>query len=222
MSFLRIEGLLSGDTLAEAEAILAKGKFLPSAATPVTPGRNNLHLDRASAPDIAKLDGILVNALASHPAVRAFAQPNRVAPPRYVRYEEGMSYGPHTDPALMGESGSVRADVTLNLFLSDPSSYEGGELVVQVPGNPAAFKLPKGDAVLYPTSLVHAVRPVSKGVRIVAATWIQSLVRSPERRAILRDLTVLHGRLLSKAETKGEADLAHQAHGNLIRMWAEF
>ncbi|MEO1232488.1 MAG: Fe2+-dependent dioxygenase, partial [Myxococcota bacterium] len=134
---------------------------------------------------------IVEGALDKHAGFQAAAWPGKLARLSFSRYAPGMAYGPHVDdPFIHG----LRTDLSFTLFLSDPESYEGGELVVQRHDGDEAVKLPSGSLYLYPSHSLHYVAPVAKGVRLAAVGWIQSRVRSQEHRAILFDLhQVLEG-----------------------------
>ena len=111
------------------------------------------------------------------------ALPLRAAAPLYARYVPGMAYGEHLDDPIMGGEGPpYRSDVAVTVFLSGPGDYDGGELVVRLPFGEQRVKLAAGDAVLYPAGSLHHVSPVTRGERLVAVTWVQSVVRDPALR----------------------------------------
>ena len=103
----------------------------------------------------------------------------------FSRYDPGMEYGDHIDNAIMGE---IRTDLSVTLFLSRPDTYDGGELVIQLPLGNQEIKLDAGEAIVYPSNSVHHVAPVTRGARLAAVTWVQSRVRDQEVRSILYDL----------------------------------
>ena len=151
--------------------------------------------------------------------------PLKVLPPRFNRYEGGGTYGNHIDNAIFtipGTAIKVRSDVSTTVFFSDPADYDGGELVVHgAPGEAAQrIKLPAGDAILYPGTSVHEVTPVTRGERLASFLWIESMVRSPEQRALLFDLDMT---LLALRQRDGESAEATRLTGTyhrLLRMWA--
>lgn len=147
--------------------------------------------------------------------------PQVVRSPLLSRYEVGMSYGNHIDNALMGETERMRSDVSLTLFLSSPESYGGGELVIETTQGTQGFKLAAGAMVLYPSSTLHRVEPVTDGVRLVAVTWVQSLVRTESDREILFDLDTARRSIFDKYGKTTEFDLLSKSHANLLRKWAE-
>jgi PKHD-type hydroxylase len=120
-----------------------------------------------------------MQALGKHPLFNAAALPMRLRAPIFSRYRPGMSYGLHVDDALMGGANPVRTDLALTLFLSDPADYDGGELVIESGGLAQGWKLPAGDAILYPANTLHRVAEVTRGERHAAILWVQSHVRGP-------------------------------------------
>lgn len=162
--------------------------------------------------------------LAGDEVVRAAALPRQWSPLLFSRYEVGMDYGTHVDDAIMGlgsGAGEMRSDLSFTLFLSSPDDYEGGELVMDTAGQEASYKLPAGALVLYPSTTLHRVAPVTGGERLAAVGWIQSAVRDPAAREILFDLDRAR-RQLFESEGKSPAfDLVAKSYANLLRRWAE-
>jgi PKHD-type hydroxylase len=165
---------------------------------------------------------ILMASLGHNETFRFGVLPHRVADPIFARYEPGMTYGDHVDDPIMGSSGPrFRTDVSMTVFLNAPETYDGGELVVRTSFGDQRVKLPAGHAVVYPSSSLHQVAPVTRGERLVALTWVQSYVRDPARRELLYELNLARERLLKDApgtETTGYVD---RSYANLLRMWAE-
>lgn len=163
-------------------------------------------------------------ALADHDVIRAAALPRQWGPLLFSRYESGMDYGSHVDDAIMGlgpGAGEMRSDLSFTLFLSSPDDYDGGELVMDTAGQEASYKLPAGALVLYPSTTLHRVAPVTGGERLAAVGWIQSAVRDPAAREILFDLDRAR-RQLFESEGKSPAfDLVAKSYANLLRRWAE-
>ena len=138
------------------------------------------------------------------------------------RYEAGMSYGQHVDNAVMGTGQSrYRSDISLTVFLCDPGTYEGGELTLCDLEEERSFKLELGSAVIYPSNKLHRVEPVTKGVRLVAVAWVQSLIRDTHKREILFDLDTVRRSLFKKQGKTIELDLISKSHSNLLRQWSE-
>lgn len=220
--YLKVEKLLGEDQLASIDALLAKATFVAGRATagPVA-GRvkNNFQMDREKTPGARQIERIVGGALMRHPVVRAAALPARLAPVLVNKHGTGMSYGPHADNPIMGETPFVRTDVSVTVFLSDPKSYDGGELAVRTEVGDALFKLPRGDALLYPSGALHAVREVKSGERVCAVTWIQSLVADAAQRRLLFDLDRVTVQMNKKDPEAEEARLLLRIYGNLVRMW---
>ena len=149
------------------------------------------------------------------------ARPHAIAPLMFSRSAPGMGYGRHVDDAVMGGKPRLRSDLSLTLFLSAPSEYEGGELVVESSAGEQAFKPDAGSMVLYPSSSLHRVEAVRAGTRLVAVTWIQSLVRDPAQRELLFTLDSARRALFEREGKSHEFDQLSLCHANLMRMWAE-
>ena len=137
------------------------------------------------------------------------------------RYKPGMEYGPHVDNAMMGGEVQNRSDIACTIFLSEPTDYDGGELVIHSTFGPQEVKLPAGWAVVYPASSLHQVMPLTSGERICAITWVESLIRDPARRELLYELDKVRRRMGAALPDSPETDLVNKCHSNLIRMWAE-
>ena len=134
------------------------------------------------------------------------------------RYDVGMSYGSHIDHALMGW---VRTDLAFTLFLSDPASYEGGELVMETTMGNVNYKLPIGSAIVYPANTLHRVLPVKQGQRLAVIGWVQSMVRDPAKREILWDLDQATKTVFEQQGKSPAFDALIKSLANLLRMWAE-
>jgi PKHD-type hydroxylase len=133
-----------------------------------------------------------------------------------------MTYGDHLDDPIMGTDGVMyRSDVAVTVFLNAPEEYDGGELVIRTSAGEQAVKLPAGDAVLYPAGSIHHVNPVTRGERLVAVTWVQSLVRDAARRELLYGLNAAREKLLQSAPEAEETAQVNAAYLNLIRMWSD-
>jgi PKHD-type hydroxylase len=186
--------------------------------------KSNLQLPEGS--DAARSAGQLVReALTRNGLFMSAALPHTVYPPLFNRYGPGQKFGDHVDNAMRFHRGSgvrIRTDLSATLFLADPDSYDGGDLVVEDTFGVHEVKLPAGDLVLYPSSSLHRVEPVTRGERIASFFWIQSLVREDARRTLLFDMDLSIQRL---AQAAGQDDPAIVSltgtYHNLLRMWAE-
>lgn len=175
----------------------------------------------ADADIIAELNHVVVGNLVRHPEYRRAALPHRIAVPFYARYKEGMRYGEHVDDPIMGEGDRYRSDIAITVFLNSPDEYQGGELVVQTPCGAKKIKYPAGDAALYAASTRHEVTLVTGGERWVAVTWVQSLVRSNERRDLLYQLGKTRERMLRQDPASVDTRRIDHVYVNLVRMWGE-
>lgn len=208
-----IRKLLSPELLAHINGRLAKGNWvdgLLTAGPAAARVKRNLQLE--AGPEAQELSELVKKALLANDKFPPLALPRRLTPILFSRYENGMEYGPHTDDAVRSRDG-IRTDLAATLFLSEPESYDGGELIV----NNSAVKPGAGDLVLYPATTVHRVAPVTRGVRIAAVLWIQSLVRSQEQRDVLLSL---HGAIARLADHPVAVSV-EAVQQNLLRMWAE-
>lgn len=162
-------------------------------------------------------------ALARYPDVRTFAQPRQMARATVVRYEPGMNYGWHVDEALFPSTPPMRSDLSCTVFLNAPDDYDGGELMIELGAQTLSYKLEAGSAILYPSTTIHRVAPVTRGVRIAAITWLQSWVADAARRELLVQLQEAQAIV---AATQAPPDPRLQAllgslQTNLFRMWAD-
>jgi len=170
-----------------------------------------------------QLGQLVLAALAASPLYHAATLPLRTLPPRFNRYEDGGQYGFHVDGAVMALSAdaSLRSDVSCTLFLSDPDDYDGGELIVSDTYGEHEVKLAAGDLIVYPSSSLHRVAPVTRGRRLASFFWVQSLVRDDGRRRLLFELdTSIQTLTRSGADASALLQLTGIYH-NLLRQWAE-
>lgn len=220
--FLHIPGLLKPDELAQVDRLMAGGDLVDGKLTATGPAREakqNRQLDPDGEP-AAQIRAILDGAVGSSPLFNIAAQPCRTFPFHVSRYGPGDHYGWHVDSPLMG-TPPLRTDLAMTVFLSDPATYHGGELVIQGDNGPLAFKPGRGDAVLYPCQYLHCVNAVQSGTRLAAVTWIQSNIKNAEQRQLLFQLNQVHGLLAQRSPGAPETQALLQVHSNLFRMWGE-
>ena len=173
-----------------------------------------------------QLGTVILDALSRNATFFAGALPRRIFPPLFNRYESGESFGLHVDNAVRYDRSSepsqpLRTDLSATLFLSAPEEYDDGELVIEDTFGAHAVKLPAGDLVLYPGSSLHEVRPVTRGARIAAFFWIQSLVRSDAQRRVLFDLDVSIQALTRRVPDAPELVRLTGVYHNLLREWSD-
>ncbi|WP_337842017.1 Fe2+-dependent dioxygenase [Rheinheimera sp.] len=171
-----------------------------------------------------ELGAIILQALYQHPLFMAAAIPLRSVPPLFNSYQGGEHYGLHVDGAIRsvpGSSLSLRTDLSSTLFLSEPDEYEGGELQIQDTFGLHEVKLPAGDLILYPSSSLHQVVPVTQGERVCSFFWTQSMVRSAEQRQMLFELDQAVQALRQQYGESAQTVALTSHYHNLVRMWAE-
>ena len=191
--FLEHPELLTAAEVAHLVALSQRLKFVEGRlSNPANVTKNNTQAD-LSDPGFAESSKIVLGALERSRPFRDFAMPKKIAPPLLARYEPGMKYGAHADVASMtvpvaGGVMTLRSDVSCTVFLSDPRSYEGGELVLHIGTKPVAIKGMPGEAFIYPSTLLHEVRPVKSGIRLVSITFIESMIRREDQRTAIYEL----------------------------------
>ncbi|HVU02848.1 MAG TPA: Fe2+-dependent dioxygenase [Polyangiaceae bacterium] len=179
-----------------------------------------LQLPRGSAIGESGGDAIQ-RALLASPEFVAAVEPLRVVRPQLMRYDAGMGYGPHHDAPIFPEWPRVRADVAVTVFLNDPDEYSGGDLVVDTPEGRVSCRGPAGSALVYSAGQRHSVERVTRGSRFVAVTWVQSLLRSAEQRALLHRLGRTTARIEQNGGTPEDVEALREIHAALLRGWAE-
>jgi PKHD-type hydroxylase len=223
--FLEQPDFLNPSEVAQLTQLAAGIKFIDGrVSNPHNTTKVNMQADVTDGGH-AEASTLLLAAFARSRAFQDFAMPRKIAPPLLSRYEPGMKYGPHADVAFMSaahEGGVMhfRSDLSCTIFLGDPRSYEGGELMLHIGTRPVAIKGRPGEAFVYPSTLLHEVRPVTAGQRLVAITFIESLVPDETDRNTLfelKDVLSLEG-LKMDWVSRVRMDVALQ---NLTRRWAK-
>lgn len=217
-----LEGVLASEDVTRVQRVLEKAPWRDGAST-AGPAARKVKRNRQAAgddPDVAALGDFALDALRRHPLFDLAARPRRISRPLFSRYEGGETYGDHTDDALMGDP-PLRSDIAFTIFLSDPTSYEGGALVVTTPLGEQAIKLAAGDAVVYPAGTIHHVAPVTSGARLACVGWVQSVVRDAAQREMLFDLSRARSQCASANVARETMLLLDRTQSNLLRMWAE-
>ncbi|MEW7998131.1 MAG: Fe2+-dependent dioxygenase [Candidatus Thiodiazotropha endolucinida] len=221
---VQIDDLLQQAQLDKIDQILAQAEFVDGKLTAGKAAqrvKNNQEL-KGEPRQMELLIRILTSAMANNETFRSAVLPYRMADPIFARYQPGMTYGDHVDDPLMGLSGQrFRSDVSMTIFLREPETYEGGELVVRTTFGEKRVKLPAGSAVIYPSSSLHHVAEVTRGERLVALAWIQSYVRDPAKRELLYELDQAREHLLVTAPDTESTGLVDKSYANLLRMWGD-
>ena len=218
--FNTIENVLNAAEIEELRAIAARATFIDGrASAPGASVKNNLVMgDRALFDRSAQL---VADALYRSEDFRVFALPKAMMPPVLTRYGTGMYYGTHTDAAFMSYPGRLlRSDLSCTVFLSDPDSYEGGELVARFGNAELRLRAPAGAAILYPSTTLHRVEEVTRGERLVALTFIQSQVADSENRETLYELGEIAAITAEKMDVDTYTRLLH-VQQNLLRKWGD-
>jgi PKHD-type hydroxylase len=221
--FLHVQQIIAEQDLAEITALIDTANFSDGKATASHAAqlvKNNQQLSETSNSALAHIRRMVDAAVQKNVLFNIATLPQSIHPYIISKYAVGESYGWHVDSPVMG-TPLIRTDLAMTIFLSDPTTYEGGELVIQTPAGNLAFKPAAGDAILYPCQYVHCVQEVKSGTRVAAVTWIQSNVASMEKRQILFDLNQVHSLMYQRNPNAPETNLLLQTHSNLFRMWAE-
>lgn len=224
---LKMAQVLAPEALAEAQALLAGAEWedgARSAGTQAVQVKRNQQLPPQGA-TARRLQALVLQALERHPVFFSAALPKKLFPPMFNRYAgESNTYGAHVDNAIRYPAGSaerVRTDLSATLFLADPAGYDGGELVVEDTFGEQRVKLAAGDLVLYPGTSVHRVEPVTRGARLAAFFWIESMVRSTEQRRLLWELDQALAALRTRHGDDADTVRLAGTYHNLLRMWAD-
>jgi len=224
---IQLAEVLTTEEVRQAHQLLASAAWVdgrPGAGNQAIQVKNNEQLPHSDATAQVVREMVL-RGLDRHALFLTAALPKRIFPPRLNRYcGDSNFYGNHVDGAVRfaPETGQrVRTDLSCTVFLSDPGDYDGGELVIEDSNARQAFKLPAGHAILYPSTHVHQVTPVTRGERLACFFWVESMVRSAEQRRLLFELDMALMRLREKHGDDAETVSLTGSYHNLLRMWAD-
>jgi PKHD-type hydroxylase len=219
----RIPDVLAPEEVEQITAALTQAEFVDGKLTAGWHAKLVKHNQqlKPGTPGIQDLKELVKAALHRNALFQTAVRPRTVHSILFSRYSVGMSYGRHTDNALMGDTAFWRSDVSFTLFLSPPAAYTGGELVIESADDERDYKLKAGAMIVYPSTTLHRVEPVTQGTRLVAIGWVQSLVRDANEREILFDLDTARRALFAKDGKTPEFDLVSKSIANLLRKWAE-
>jgi PKHD-type hydroxylase len=220
---LQIENFLQAEAVAMLLDLVEQGRFEDGRATAgadLQSVKSNEQL-RVTEREGRVIQKVLLPAMERNQAFQSFTWPRRLHVPRLSRYRVGMEYGAHIDNPIMGGADPIRTDLSMTLFLSDPTTYDGGELILETAFGEQSVKMPAGGAVVYSTAFLHRGAPVSRGERIALVTWIQSLVKSADQRQILSDIAIARENLKRTGGDPAALTQLLKIQTNLLKMWSE-
>jgi PKHD-type hydroxylase len=223
---LPIPDVLTAEQVLRARQLLDQAEWVDGRVTAghqSARSKDNTQLPEGS-PAALALGAIILSALEKNALFISAALPARVFPPLFNRYEGGQAFGTHVDNAIRQVSGTshrIRTDLSATLFFASPEEYDGGELVVEDTFGTHSVKLPAGHLILYPSTSLHHVRPVTRGVRLASFFWIQSMVRDDGERTLLFDLDVGIQRLNREDASHPSTVQLTGVYHNLLRRWAD-
>lgn len=226
---LRIPSVLSPEQVAQARQLLESALW--------EDGRNTAGHQAAKVKDNMQVPGnhpaaievgnLILRSLSANPLFQSAALPLHILPPMFNRYSGGQTYGTHVDASVrtLPDGRRIRTDLSCTLFFIDPEEYDGGELVIEDTYGAKSVKFDAGDMVLYPSTSLHRVEPVTRGTRLCSFFWLQSMIRSDEQRSLLFDMDITIQRLTAgipdhSLVTEATTQLTGVYH-NLLRQWAE-
>lgn len=223
---LHIPQVLDAQTLAQCQQRLQQAGWADGR---ITAGTQSAQVKRnqqlpASDPTAIAIGQIILEALKHNALFFSAALPKQILPPLFNRYQSGMDFGSHVDNAVRHNpiSGEyIRTDLSCTLFLAEPDSYEGGELVIEDTYGTHAVKLPAGDMILYPSSSLHHVTPVTQGERVASFFWLQSMIKDTEKRRLLFEMDITIQQLRHKQGDTAELITLTGIYHNLLRTWVE-
>lgn len=218
--FIEIENLLTPQELARLDQIFASAQFVDGrVSNPHNQTKYNLQIDTTT--DLYREStNILAQCLLRSEEVRNFAFIHRLAPPLMVRYRPDMKYGKHPDNAFLPmQPTPLRSDISCTIFVADPSTYDGGELTIHLGSKPISIKGKRGSAVLYPSTTIHEVQPVTRGERLVAITFMESQICDEKKRDLLYTLNEVAALEGLKMDWENRVRLEHVRH-SLHCMWS--
>ncbi len=218
--FLKIKSLLNAQEIARLAVLSRELRFVDGrVSNPANVTKSNLQAD-AGDPKYAESVQIVHSAFVRSREFMDFAMPKRLAPPLLSRYEPGMKYGAHADAAILHIGNErLRSDLSCTVFIGEPATYDGGELVIVAGNQSFPFKEAAGDALVYPSTTLHEVMPVRSGQRLVSITFVESLIADSHRRMQvyeLNEIAALEGNTM-RWESRVRLDVVRQ---NLLRMWS--
>ncbi|WP_339674084.1 Fe2+-dependent dioxygenase [uncultured Zhongshania sp.] len=223
---VKIPAVLSKAEVAHCRRVMEAAEWVDGKVTAgyqSAKNKNNIQLAENS--DAAnQLGDIILAALAQNNLFMSAALPLKIFPPLFNCYQGGHSFGVHVDNAIRQVKGTavkVRTDISMTLFFSEPEEYDGGELVIEDTYGTQSIKLAAGDMILYPSTSLHRVTPVTKGRRLASFFWLQSMVASDEKRSLLYDMDMSIQNLSQGNEDHPAIIQLTGVYHNLLRQWAQ-
>jgi len=221
-----IPNVLSPEQLAEARKLLEAADWVDGKVSAGHQGarvKDNMQLPVES-PVARQVGAMILKALASNPLFVSAALPLHILPPMFNRYSGGQTFGTHVDGSVRvvpGTNHRLRTDLSCTLFFAGPEEYDGGELIIEDTYGSKSVKLPAGHMILYPSTSLHQVTPVTRGTRLCSFFWLQSMIRDNGQRSLLFDMDVAIQRLGGENPTHPSVVSLTGVYHNLLRQWAE-
>lgn len=223
---LSVTDILTPETLAACRAQLEAADWVDGKASAGHQGalvKNNEQLP-AEHPVAVEVGHVLLQALSQNPLFMSAALPLNILPPMFNRYAGGQTFGTHIDGSIRtipGTGQRIRTDLSCTFFFSEPDEYDGGELIIEDTYGSKSVKLPAGQMVLYPSTSLHRVTPVTRGTRLCSFFWLQSMIRSDQQRSTLFDFDIAIQRFGQEMATHPSVVQLTGIYHNLLRQWAE-
>ncbi|MFD0892434.1 Fe2+-dependent dioxygenase [Luteolibacter ambystomatis] len=223
---LCIPDVLTSEQVSEARALLDAAEWADGKTTAgyqASQVKDNMQLP-PNHPVARQVGEWILRALSTNPLFMSAALPLHFLPPMFNRYSGGQQFGTHVDGAIRqipGTSHRIRTDLSCTLFFAAPEEYDGGELIIEDTYGSKSVKLPPGHMVLYPSTSLHHVTPVTRGTRLCSFFWLQSLIRDDQRRSMMFDMDVAIQRLAADVPGHPSEVALTGVYHNLLRQWAE-
>ncbi len=223
---LAIPNVLSPEQVAEARKLLEAADWVDGKVTAGHQGarvKDNMQLPVES-PVARQVGATILKALGSNPLFMSAALPLHILPPMFNRYSGGQTFGTHVDGSVRvvpGTNHRLRTDLSCTLFFAGPAEYDGGELIIEDTYGSKSVKLPAGHMILYPSTSLHQVTPVTRGTRLCSFFWLQSMIRDNGQRSMLFEMDVAIQRLGAENATHPSVIQLTGVYHNLLRQWAE-
>lgn len=223
---LALPNVLSPDQVAEARRLLEAADWVDGKVSAGHQGarvKDNMQLP-VDSPVARQVGAMILKALGGNPLFMSAALPLHILPPMFNRYSGGQTFGTHVDGSIRAVPGTnhrLRTDLSCTLFFAGPDEYDGGELIIEDTYGSKSVKLPAGHMILYPSTSLHQVTPVTRGTRLCSFFWLQSMIRDNGQRSMLFDMDIAIQRLGAENATHPSVIQLTGVYHNLLRQWAE-